>query len=702
MSASLKIVTQAMGATYYSKDNYYTKEGTIQASRWYGQGAARLGLSGDVDDLSFQRLLDARNPKTGELLPGYQRKSHAHQSGVDVTFAGPKSLSLLALLMGRREALEAFDAAVEKQIVRLEDLAYTRVQKDGVRQRVQTKNIVVAGFQHDTNRLNEPLLHTHCVILGVTQMPDGTWKSLQANTFWALSKDLNDTFMRDLEAEVNARGIETVPSSENGFWEIKGFERMQLEAFSTMSRRVEALWDFTPPVTLSALVDVEGNERARAAHQAAVKGAIRQLTKDAELGDAGRAQEVYLAHLERELWRRGFETQSDHGRNLQIAFTSRASLDAFEARGRPSSLQVQSKARERIVKLDIRPPKGAPQSREALHAQWEATAEAVELSPTFETLREVASQAVGEVTVLAHRAAEDESRDIEGSFFDVLEEVSGVDLTSDYRVSVRAMERQVMHLVLGAASADVEMSLKVAEVAQSVYEADGAAAKWEVVGREAEALGFGEFSNVISFAQKKAERNREKIELRSPEMTDKAQPESQENPGIYANIEDKFQELREGSQAHQEQAAPQGETSFLDDVREKFEEVKEKVVEFFSDTPEELEKRFMAMDDKLSQARYEQYTPVMNNEEMTQQDREFMTRWDERMGALQSEIEACDPKNLTSEKVEYLEKRYEDLREQYAKEAAQEQTQGIENEWSKWEERKDQGLEQRKDQGMEM
>src|SRR5690606_29920575 len=84
-------------AHYYSdqKDDYYSKED--EERTWHGNGAARLGLSGEVQVEDFLRLL------RGEVEPGQARADTTpggskSRSGVDFTFSAPKSVSLQALV----------------------------------------------------------------------------------------------------------------------------------------------------------------------------------------------------------------------------------------------------------------------------------------------------------------------------------------------------------------------------------------------------------------------------------------------------------------------------------------------------------------------------------------------------------------------------------------------------------------------------
>ena len=53
--------------TYYRSSDYYS-EGQELAGAWRGEGAKRLGLSGEVDKASWEALCDNLDPATGQPL----------------------------------------------------------------------------------------------------------------------------------------------------------------------------------------------------------------------------------------------------------------------------------------------------------------------------------------------------------------------------------------------------------------------------------------------------------------------------------------------------------------------------------------------------------------------------------------------------------------------------------------------------------
>lgn len=143
------------GNYYTDKDNYYVL-GSM-GERWAGQGAEQLGLQGSVDKDVFTRLLEGRLPD-GADLSRMQDGRNRHRPGYDLTFSAPKSVSMMAMLGGDKRLIEAHNQAVDFAVRQVEALASTRVMTDGQSETVLTGNLVMALFNHDTSRDQEPQL----------------------------------------------------------------------------------------------------------------------------------------------------------------------------------------------------------------------------------------------------------------------------------------------------------------------------------------------------------------------------------------------------------------------------------------------------------------------------------------------------------------------------------------------------------------
>lgn len=228
------------GNYYTEKDNYYVTDSMEE--RWQGKGAEALGLEGKVDKQVFTGLLQGKLPD-GSDLTWMQDGVNKHRPGYDLTFSAPKSVSMLAMLGGDKRLIDAHNRAVTVALNQVESLAGTRVQKDGVSETVLTGNLIIARFNHDTSRAQEPQIHTHSVVINATQNGD-KWQTLASDTvgktgfsenLLANRIALGKIYQSALRADVESMGYKTVDAGKHGMWEMKD---VPVEAFSTRSQEL--------------------------------------------------------------------------------------------------------------------------------------------------------------------------------------------------------------------------------------------------------------------------------------------------------------------------------------------------------------------------------------------------------------------------------------------------------------------------------
>jgi conjugative relaxase-like TrwC/TraI family protein len=228
--------TAGGAANYFAADNYYTRADADRSGAWFGKGAEELGLSGAVDAKTFEAILKG-------FLPDGSRvgsDNRVHRAGTDLTFSMPKSWSLLALVGGDTRILIAYGAAVRETLAWAEkNLAETRMEVRGKERVVATGNLVVALFQHDTNRNQEPNAHFHAVIANVTKGPDGKWRALRNDKLWEHNTLLNAMTMARFRLGVEKLGYEVGEFGKHGNFEAVGVPKAVRDAFS--SRRAEIL-----------------------------------------------------------------------------------------------------------------------------------------------------------------------------------------------------------------------------------------------------------------------------------------------------------------------------------------------------------------------------------------------------------------------------------------------------------------------------
>ena len=91
---STKVIGSVSQAAHYffEKDDYYTKESGLdeKPSIWYGKGAEKLNLQGEVDKKDFSKLLSGKLPN-GEQVGLKKNGEISHRAGFDLTFSAPKS-----------------------------------------------------------------------------------------------------------------------------------------------------------------------------------------------------------------------------------------------------------------------------------------------------------------------------------------------------------------------------------------------------------------------------------------------------------------------------------------------------------------------------------------------------------------------------------------------------------------------------------
>lgn len=239
--------TAGGGAGYYiAKDNYYFL-GSMEAS-WMGKAAELLGLEGPVDAKTFDDALAGFFPQ-GVDLSRMSGGQNIHRPGYDLTLSAPKSISVLGVVLGDSRILEAHQRAVGVAMGEIERLASTRVMVDGVSQTEMTGKLLAAAFHHDTSRELDPQLHTHLIVMNLTEYL-GEWKTLSSDkvgnsgfieNVYALQVALGKIYRNELRQAVEEMGFRTVVTGKNDLWEIEG---VPVEIFSQRTQQIrEAVGD---------------------------------------------------------------------------------------------------------------------------------------------------------------------------------------------------------------------------------------------------------------------------------------------------------------------------------------------------------------------------------------------------------------------------------------------------------------------------
>jgi conjugative relaxase-like TrwC/TraI family protein len=244
MRMSRKPISLASAKDYFFEEtaraDYYTEQSAI-VGHWYGKGAEALGLAGEVTPEAFAKALQGINPNTGKVLVPAALCNGVHKAGWDLALSAPKSVSVMALIGGDRRLIDAHNRAVEQTLPEIEAFALCHASGTDM----VSGNIVAAQFNHFAARPSargpDPHLHTHTVIMNMTQRPsDGEFRYLDPIQIYRSQAYGTALYLSNLAKEVEKLGYATDISAHYGAWEIKGFSADQVKVFSQRREDIRA------------------------------------------------------------------------------------------------------------------------------------------------------------------------------------------------------------------------------------------------------------------------------------------------------------------------------------------------------------------------------------------------------------------------------------------------------------------------------
>jgi len=226
--------------SYYSTADYYLDGEQELPGRWRGDGAALLGLTGEIARKDWEALCENRNPATDQQLT--LRQNTDRTVGYDFNFHVPKSLSLLYGMTRDERLLDAFRESVEATMQDMEAEMRTRVRKSGKNENKLTGNMTWGEFVHFTSRpvdgVPDPHLHAHCFVFNVTHdKEEEAWK---AGQFRELKRDapyFEAVFHSRLAGRLSDLGL-PVARSKHG-WELAGVTPELIQKFSRRTALIE-------------------------------------------------------------------------------------------------------------------------------------------------------------------------------------------------------------------------------------------------------------------------------------------------------------------------------------------------------------------------------------------------------------------------------------------------------------------------------
>lgn len=237
--------------------DYYLNGGE-PAGRWVGSAPFNLGLGGTVMPNQVHGLMQGFDPRSYDpkieknegliRTPGPNRRA-----GFDLTFSCPKSVSIAfanETPENREKIRQAFNAAVEKALKRMEKDLVTRRGKDG-KEFEPVEGAFVAVFEHCTARVPDlkdmsgmervkalmngaadPHLHAHAIVSNVCQRKDGSFGTIENSSLFDNQKLLGSIFHAELAMSLKSElGYSIVPGKAGAF-ELEGIDEKTVTYFS--------------------------------------------------------------------------------------------------------------------------------------------------------------------------------------------------------------------------------------------------------------------------------------------------------------------------------------------------------------------------------------------------------------------------------------------------------------------------------------
>jgi len=212
-----------------------------EPGRWTGAGADALGLFGPVDSSRFAEVLEGRDPTSGRTLR--EPRGDRSSAGFDLTFAAPKSVSLLHLLAPGEIATAA---GAGHHVAVADALAYLGRSGVGVRRRrrgqvafLSSTGPVAGHFLHRTSRALDPHLHSHVVMANIAQGVDGAWSSLDSRRLHAHLPAAQAVYHARLRFELGDRMGAAWALRPSGMGDVIGVEGTLRRVFSQRSAWME-------------------------------------------------------------------------------------------------------------------------------------------------------------------------------------------------------------------------------------------------------------------------------------------------------------------------------------------------------------------------------------------------------------------------------------------------------------------------------
>lgn len=194
----------------------------------------------DIETLAaaFQSDATEANQQLGRRKPD---GTIEHHPGWDFGLNAPKSVSMMALIAGDERLVEAHEKAVRDALAYVEEHASTRLRIEGEIEHRETGRLLIASFTEHGSRELDPHLHTHNVVLNMTNFEDGErMRSLETRAMYAVQRGAGQIYRNTLAHHVIEAGYEIATDPRSGLFEIAHIPEAAIEKFSQRHEQIEA------------------------------------------------------------------------------------------------------------------------------------------------------------------------------------------------------------------------------------------------------------------------------------------------------------------------------------------------------------------------------------------------------------------------------------------------------------------------------
>ncbi len=224
-----------------NREEYLSGHGE-SPGRWYGQGAASLGLA----RRGHARRGSGGSSRAATPRPGScwaASTAATRVTAFDVVLRPTKSVSILYGLGDAatgRAVLDAHHVGLAEATAYLDGQLGARRGHGGA-EHVGGNGLLAVGFDHRTCREGDPLVHTHLVVANRVQGPDGRWTALDGRDMYRHRRAADAVYRAVLQRELTrSLGVEWTEADRHGNRELQGMPKELVRAFSKRTEQVNA------------------------------------------------------------------------------------------------------------------------------------------------------------------------------------------------------------------------------------------------------------------------------------------------------------------------------------------------------------------------------------------------------------------------------------------------------------------------------